>query len=87
MPIGADLVLHEEPAPEEILVDAKRLGRVVEMAARRYRTPLAFPLMDLRLEKADLLEFAGVPEHQADLFHFDEPPPEDLLCARSSALP
>jgi hypothetical protein len=81
MPIGADLVLHEEPAPAEILLDAERLGMVVEKAARRYRTPLAFPLMDLRLEKADLLEFAGVRETEADLFHFTEPPPEDLLAS------
>jgi hypothetical protein len=79
MPIGADLVLHEEPAPEEILLDAERLGMVVEKATRRYHTPLAFPLMDLRLEKADLLEFAGVRETEVDLFHFTEPPPEDLL--------
>jgi hypothetical protein len=79
MPIGADLVLHEEPAPEEILLDAERLGMVVEKAARRYHTPLAFPLMDLRLEKADLLEFVGVRETEVDLFHFTEPPPEDLL--------
>ena len=81
MPIGADLVLHEEPDPEAVLLDADRLGRVVEKAARRYRTPLAFPLMDLRLEKADLLEFAGVPESQVDVFHFKEPPPEELLAS------
>ncbi len=79
MPIGADLLLHEEADPEEVLLDAERLGRVVEKAARRYRTPLAFPLMDLRLEKADLLEFAGVPESEVDVFHFKEPPPEELL--------
>jgi uroporphyrinogen-III decarboxylase len=86
MPIGADLLLHEEPdPPEEILVDAGRLGRVVEKAARRYRTPLAFPLMDLRLEKADLLDFAGVPADEVDLFHFDEPPSEELVASVKSA--
>jgi hypothetical protein len=85
MPIGADLVLHEEPAPAEILLDAERLGMVVERAARRYRTPLAFPLMDLRLEKADLLDFAGVPESEVELFHFGAPPPEDLLAGIESA--
>jgi hypothetical protein len=79
MPIGADLILHEESSPEEVLLDAQRLGRVVEKAARRYRTPLAFPLMDLRLEKADLLKFAGVAERETDLFHFQEPPPEELV--------
>jgi hypothetical protein len=79
MPIGADLLLHEESSPQEILLDAGRLGRVVEKAARRYRTPLAFPLMDLRLEKADLLAFAGVPESQVDLFHFAAPPAEAMV--------
>ena len=81
MPIGADLVLHEEPDPENVLLDAERLGRVVEKAARRYRTPLAFPLMDLRLEKADLLTYCGVAESEADLFHFHEPPPQDLVAS------
>lgn len=76
MPIGADLVLHEHDNPEAILFDAEALGRVVELAARRYRTPLAFPLMDLRLEKADLLACCGVPEPEIDLYHFPAPPPE-----------
>ena len=79
MPIGADLVLHEEPDSESVLLDAERLGRVVEKAARRYRTPLAFPLMDLRLEKADLLAFCGIEESKTDLFHFKEPPPQELV--------
>lgn len=81
MPIGTDLVLHECPDPEGIKHDAARLGAVVEAAARRYATPLAFPLMDLTLEKADLLEFAGVPEDERDRFHFREPPPEEVLAA------
>jgi uroporphyrinogen-III decarboxylase len=76
MPIGVDLVLHEQDNPEAILYDAAALGRVVELAARRYRTPLAFPLMDLRLEKADLLAGCGVPEAEIDLYHFPAPPPE-----------
>jgi uroporphyrinogen-III decarboxylase len=79
MPIGADLVLREESSPEEILLGDGRLGKIVENAARRYRTPLAFPLMDLRLEKADLLQFAGVPESRVDLFHFTEQPDDELL--------
>lgn len=79
MPIGADLVLREDPDPEALLLDGEGLGRVVEKAARRYRTPLGFPLMDLRLEKADLLEFAGVPDSEIDLYHFRQPPPEELL--------
>ena len=35
--------------------------------------------MDLRLEKADLLGFTGVPESEIDLFHFNAPPSEELL--------
>ncbi|WP_321477559.1 uroporphyrinogen decarboxylase family protein [uncultured Paludibaculum sp.] len=79
MPIGADLVLHEQADPESILHDAGRLGAVVESAARRYRTPLAFPLMDLRLEKSDLLAHFGVPAADVDTFHFKEAPDEDVV--------
>ncbi|MGJ5819535.1 uroporphyrinogen decarboxylase family protein [Paludibaculum fermentans] len=79
MPVGADLVLQEQAEPEAILLDAGRLGQVVAAAADRYATPLAFPLMDLRLEKADLLAFCGVAEEAADAFHFSEPPSESLI--------
>lgn len=79
MPIGADLVLREQPDPESILTDALRLGKVIEETARRFRTPLAFPLMDLRLEKADLVEFLGVPHDAVDTFHFDGPPSDDAV--------
>ncbi len=78
-PIGADLVLAEQPDPEAVRRDGRRLGQVVELAARRYGTPLAIPLMDLRLEKADLLGLLGVPESEVDAFHFAEPPEESLL--------
>lgn len=74
MPIGADLMLHESADPEECKHDPVRLGGIVEQAARRYKTPLAFPLMDLTLEKADLLEFQGISHDEADRFHFEEPP-------------
>lgn len=85
MPIGADLVLHEYPDPEAIALDGWRLGQVIEGAARRYRTPLAVPLMDLRLEKADLLRTLGVPESQVDAFHFAEPPAEDAVSRVAAA--
>lgn len=74
MPIGADLVLHESLDPEACKNDGESLGAVVAAAARRYRTPFAFPLMDLTLEKLDLLQFLGVPDAQAGLFHFNEAP-------------
>jgi hypothetical protein len=85
MPFGADLVLHEQAHPEEILLDGERLGRVVETTARKYRTPLAFPLMDLRLEKADLLASLGVPESEADRFHFKEVPAADTVAGARAA--
>jgi len=87
MPIGTDLVLHEQTDPTAILLDGARLGRVVEAAARKYRTPLAFPLMDLKLEKVDLLTLLRVPESDADQYHFKEPPSEETvagICAASA---
>ena len=71
MPIGTDLILRESLDPEGCKHDGTALGQVVEHAANRYATPLAFPLMDLTLEKADLLEFLGVRRTEADRYHFD----------------
>ena len=73
MPIGTDLALHEEPDPESARNDGAALGRVIERAARRWGTPLAIPLMDLRLEKIDLLALAGIAEREAESFHFQVP--------------
>ena len=88
MPIGADLVLHEEPDPEQARSDGAALGRVIEKTARHWATPLAIPLMDLRLEKADLLACAGVPASDAEKYHFTSPLNESTiaaLCAGQSA--
>lgn len=74
MPIGAHLVLHEQADPGAIVLDGARLGRVVAETARRFRTPLAFPLMDLQLEKESLLLARGVAPAAVDAFHFTEPP-------------
>jgi uroporphyrinogen-III decarboxylase len=84
MPIGADLILHEHDDAEAILRDGRRLGEVLAEAARRFRTPLAMPLMDLRLDKADLLGAFGIGEADADTFHFSAPPAEDEV-ARAAA--
>lgn len=73
MPIGADLVLHEEPDPESVRVNGAALGRVIERTARHWNTPLAVPLMDLRLEKNDLLARIGISAKDADAFHFTAP--------------
>lgn len=61
MPIGTDLALNEHADAESIRLDPVRLGQVVEEGARRYKTPLAFPLMDLTLEKTDLHDFLDSP--------------------------
>lgn len=74
IPIGVDLVLRRHTDHEAILVDGERLGRVIAEAAAEFRTPLAFPLMDLKLEKATLLSLLGVDPGQADTFHFSSAP-------------
>jgi hypothetical protein len=73
MPVGTDLVMHEEGNPEEIRENGFALGRVIEKAARRWQSPLAIPLMDLRLEKVDLLLHHGVDVDEADTFQFSLP--------------
>lgn len=80
MPIGTDLVLGEEHEPEKVRNDGPSLARVIERAAQRWGTPLAFPLMDLRLEKIDmLLTLSGLAPVDADKFHFSSPLEESLL--------
>src|ERR1017187_3988573 len=86
MPIGTDLVLHEHADAAEIVLDGRRLGQITEEAACRDGTPLAAPLMDLRLEKADLLDKFGVPEAQVDAFHFDAVPSEGDLARVAASI-
>lgn len=73
-PIGTHLVLHTKPDAKAILLDGPKLGGVAVETAERFRTPLAIPLMDLTLEKAAFLGAMGVPEEEADSFHFDRLP-------------
>ena len=73
MPIGTDLVLHECSDHEQVQRDGVRLGCAIVEAARRYRTPLAIPPMDLTREKQMLLELMGIPMSGAE-FHFVSPP-------------
>jgi uroporphyrinogen-III decarboxylase len=74
MPIGTHLVLHEHADHAAIVQDGQRLGRVVAESARRFRMPLAFPLMDLKLEKEALLLARGVPAAAVESYHFSEVP-------------
>ena len=70
-PLATDLLLHEQADPEAAREDGARLAQVIEQAARRWKLPLALPLMDLRLDKADLLASLGVDTMDAaDRFHF-----------------
>ncbi|MFT3831026.1 MAG: uroporphyrinogen decarboxylase family protein [Opitutaceae bacterium] len=85
VPIGADLVLHENSDPEGILREGTRLGAVVAETAARFRTPLAFPVMDLRLEKAELLRFFDVPAAEVERFHFATAPDAELRRAYARA--
>lgn len=88
MPIGTHLILHEQSDPEAIVSDGKRLGEVIVRAARRFETPLAFPLMDLTLEKEALALAFGVPGDATEAFHFDQTPegePEFKLTPRMRA--
>jgi uroporphyrinogen-III decarboxylase len=79
MPFGADLILHESPDPEAVKHDPEALGEVVAETARRFKTPLAFPLMDLTLEKSDLLAFLRIPAEEVESYHFSAPPPARLI--------
>ncbi|MEX0777903.1 MAG: uroporphyrinogen decarboxylase family protein [Phycisphaeraceae bacterium] len=79
MPIGVDLVLHEHADHESRLLDGDALGAVVAEAAQRYGTPLAFPLMDLRVEKEDLLHVLGLGAGDLDGFHFAQPPQAQMV--------
>src|SRR5574342_29791 len=79
MPIGTDLVLHEKPDPDQIVREGQALGKVVEEAARRFRTPLAFAHMDLTLEKTVLCEILDIPTEAIPTYHFHECPGEDVF--------
>ncbi len=79
MPIGTDLVLHEKDDVPSILLDGHRLGQVVEEAARRYRTPLAVPHMDLMIEKTAMLELLDVPADRIPTYHFSEAPSPEMV--------
>jgi uroporphyrinogen-III decarboxylase len=74
MPIGADLVLHDKENADGIKLDGVLLGKVIEETARKYKTPLAIPLMDLMLEKATLLAMFQIPEENIPTYHFSAVP-------------
>jgi len=88
MPIGTHLVLHEHADHEAVILDGERLGGVVADTADRFNTPLAVPLMDLKLEKEALLHAMGIPDADIESYHFDEAPsatPSFVLTPRMRA--
>lgn len=74
MPIGTDLVLREKSDHHSILTDGRRLGMVVEEAAKRYKSPIAIPLMDLSVEKEAMLTILGIKPEDISTYHFDSAP-------------
>ncbi len=74
LPIGTDLMLHRQPDPATVLLDGRRLATVIAAAAQTYGTPLALPIMDLKLEKAWLLSLLDVPPAAVDAHHFAADP-------------
>ena len=78
MPIGTDLVLKEKEDHEARLLNGRLLGEVIVEAAKRFNTPLAFPLMDLAVEKEWMLGIAGIPADEIETYHFASCPDEGL---------
>ncbi len=76
MPIGADLILKEKTDHEKRLLNGKLLGEVVAETAERFKTPLAFPLMDLSVEKEWMLSALRIPQNEIEAFHFKSCPTE-----------
>lgn len=79
MPIGTHLILAEQADHDACLNDGAKLGRVIAETAHRFKTPLAFPLMDLMVEKQQMLSMLDIPADQADTFHFPPGPAPDAL--------
>lgn len=79
MPIGTDLVLKEKTDHEARLFDGRLLGEVIVEAANRFNTPLAFPLMDLAVEKEWMLSIAGIPAEEIETYHFASCPDDALI--------
>ena len=72
-------MLHEKEDCDTIVKDGERLGMVIEETSRRFDTPLALPLMDLRIEKSASLEAMGIPANTIEKYHFrDAPTPDEI---------
>jgi len=85
IPLATHLVLHERPDPDAALLDGSSLAAVAAEAARRIDCPLAFPLMDLTLEKAFMLGAMGSGGADHAAYHFSAPPSAESVAALEKA--
>jgi uroporphyrinogen-III decarboxylase len=79
MVLATDMVLKEKVNHEDLLNDGNELGKIIIESANRYDLPLAFPFMDLSLEKEWLLKLLGIEASKIEKFHFDESLNESII--------
>ncbi|MEI8246609.1 MAG: uroporphyrinogen decarboxylase family protein [Lentisphaerota bacterium] len=83
MPIGTDLALKEKADHAQRILNGRLLGEVIVETAARFNTPLAFPLMDLTVEKEWLVALLGIPKDNIKEWHFEKnPSPDDLAVVK-----
>jgi len=78
VPIATHLILHEQPDPEKVLLDGRRLASVMADTADRFQIPLALSVMDLALENEVMLETIAIPEAGPAHYQFERLPAEDI---------
>ncbi len=81
MPIGTDLLLHEQPDAQAVLLDGDRLGKLTAQAAARYGTMLAVPLMDLRIEKEAIGMALGMAQADIETMMISQPLSNEQITA------
>lgn len=79
VPVATHLILHEKENPEEILLNGKRLGQVIEETAHRYSLPIPIPIMDLVIEKETILELLEIEKSERNSFHFNKPLTSEMI--------
>ena len=78
---GTNLILEQKPDAHEIALDGKRLGKIYIDAAGEFGSPIALPLMDLTIEKNELLHLLGIEDKLRDTYRFEENLSETILNA------
>ena len=79
MVLATDMVLKEKANHEDLLNDGTELGKIIIESANRYDLPLAFPFMDLSLEKEWLLTLLDTEKTKIEQFHFGESLDESII--------